>query len=203
MVFFLMKSKPNHESLELCDEILQETDCVKILGLHISSDLKWGLQVNEILKRANGRLHMLKILKKFGLPLADLITVYVGYIRPLTEYAAPVWHAGLTEAQSDSLERIQKRCCKIMLGPSYTTYVEALNTCNLTTLKTRREKLCETFATSLVQSEEFRHWLPPTRANQHNLNLRSGSKLSVPRWSTKRYLKSPIPYFVQLLNATL
>lgn len=146
---------------------------------------------------------MLKILKKFGLSLADLITVYVGYIRPLTEYAAPVWHAGLTDTQSASLERIQKRCCKIMLGNLYSTYVDALELCNLITLKSRREKLCHTFATSLMQSDEFRHWLPPSRASQHNLNLRSGSKLSIPKWSTKRYRNSPIPYFVQLLNTTL
>ena len=39
---------------------------------------------------------MLKLLKKFHLSLPDLLPIYKGYIQPLTEYAAPVWNAGLT-----------------------------------------------------------------------------------------------------------
>ncbi len=69
-----VKDKPNTDPLMLCNETLQVADSVKILGLHISSDLKWNLQVQEILKRANSRLYMLKVLKYFGLPLEDLIT---------------------------------------------------------------------------------------------------------------------------------
>jgi hypothetical protein len=175
----------------------------KILGLHLSSDLKWDLQVNEILKRANGRLYMLKVLRKFGLSLADLITVYVGYIRPLAEYAAPVWHPGLTEKQSVSLERIQKRACTIMLGGRYTDYENALLMCNIPSLKDRRIELCLTFANSLLCSDEFRNWLPPTRGVLHNRALRNAHKLTTPRWTTKRYLQSPIPYYVQLLNGKM
>ena len=49
---------------------------------------------------------MLKVLKKFGFTTADLITVYIGYVRPVAEYAAPVWHPGFNGEQSASLERI-------------------------------------------------------------------------------------------------
>ena len=71
MVMYVSFIKNTHlmNPLILCNEPLQETDSVKILGLHIGSDLKWDLQVNEILKRANGRLYMLQVLRKFGLSL--------------------------------------------------------------------------------------------------------------------------------------
>ena len=96
------------EPLSLCNDPLHETDSVKILVVHISSDLKWHIHVNDMLKRANSPLYMLKVLKKFDLTTADLITVYISYIRPVAEYAAPVWHPGLHDEQSPSLEIIQK-----------------------------------------------------------------------------------------------
>ena len=42
-------------------------------------------------------MHMLKMLKKLVFIWPILITVYVGYVRLLTEYPAHVWHAGLTQ----------------------------------------------------------------------------------------------------------
>ncbi len=41
---------------------------------------------------------------KMGYLEADLITVYDGYIRPLAEFAAPVWYPGLNDKQPVSLE---------------------------------------------------------------------------------------------------
>ncbi len=40
---------------------LQKVDSTKILGVQISSDLKWSTHVNEMLKKANGRLQMVKM----------------------------------------------------------------------------------------------------------------------------------------------
>ena len=73
---------------------------------------------------------MLKVLKKFGLTTADLITVYIGYVRPVAEYAVPVWHSCLNDEQSASLERIQKRALRIVFGSDYTSYDDALKYSN-------------------------------------------------------------------------
>ena len=146
---------------------------------------------------------MLKVLKKFGFTTADLITVYIGYVRPVAEYAAPVWHPGLNDEQSASLERIQNRAFRIVFGSNFTSYDDALKLCNIPTLKSRRISLCHTFASSLYYSNQFRQWLPATRRNQHNRDLRNSNKLTTPKWVTKRYLNSPIPFYVQLLNDQL
>ena len=116
-----------------------------------------------MLKRANSPLYMLKVLKKFGLPTANLITVYIGYVRPVAEYAAPVWHPGLNDEQSASLERIQNRAFRIVFGSNFTSYDDALKLCNIPTLQSRRISLCHTFASSLYYSNQFRQWLPATR----------------------------------------
>ena len=45
-------------------------------------------------------------LRRFGLPVEDLKTLYTGFIRSLVKYAVPAWHPGLSEQQHSALERI-------------------------------------------------------------------------------------------------
>ncbi|CAH1242842.1 Hypp6989 [Branchiostoma lanceolatum] len=76
---------------------------------------------------------------------SDLMTVYTVYVRSALEYATLVWHPSLAAKQIASLERIQKRACKITLGPLYNNYQNALVTLNLS--------ICRSFAVSLLKSE--------------------------------------------------
>ena len=61
----------------------------------MANNLKWDIHINDIICKASGRLFMLTTLRRFGLAIKDLVTIYVGFIRPLLEYAVPVWHPGL------------------------------------------------------------------------------------------------------------
>ncbi|KAI8488912.1 hypothetical protein Bbelb_334300 [Branchiostoma belcheri] len=57
-------------------------------------------------------------LRRSGVPSTDLVSIFCGYIRPTREYAAPCWSSALTQKQSDALERVQKRACRIIPGRS-------------------------------------------------------------------------------------
>jgi len=187
-------------SPKLCSQPLQRVQSTKVLGVQISADLQWSEQIRTMLRKANGRLQMLKLLKKFHMPVADLVTVYIGYVRPSLEYAAPVWHSSITVKQQDMIERIQKRATKIILGPRYDTYEDSLIICNLKTLEERRRHLCKSFIDSLMTSEKFRAWLPPSRGDTVSYELRSAAKLGTLRSRTTRYRNSAIPYFCRLYN---
>ena len=139
------------DPLRLLGEELQSTDVVKILGIKISKDLKWDNHIFDITRKASGRLFMLTTLRRFGLPIHDLKTIYIGFIRPLVEYAVPAWHPGLSEQQHLALERIQKRACRIMLGTKYTSYEDALEQCQLIKLRNRREQICLKFMDKLIK----------------------------------------------------
>ena len=52
---------------------------------------------------------MLKMVKQYKLPISELIQIYVGYIRPVSEYCTPAFNGGLTLEHIQNLERIQKR----------------------------------------------------------------------------------------------
>ena len=199
-VSFLQKD-PLYQPLTIDNVPLQVVSSAKILGVHVNSDLKWSTQVREILKKANSRLYMLKLLKHFNLPTDDLVPIYSGFVRPTAEYAAPVWHSGITDADSAALERIQKRACIIIIGKDYSTYQNALERCDLKSMSDRREHLCLSFFNSLMESERFQSWVPPTKGAVHGRVLRNSHKLTLPFCRTVRYQKSPLLYMTELWNA--
>ena len=65
---------------------------MKLLGVTIQCNLKWDKQVEAMVAKANTRRYFITVLKSAGVQLRDLVRCYCTYIRPLLEYAAPVWH---------------------------------------------------------------------------------------------------------------
>ena len=184
--------------LTINNQVLQQVEIVKVLGVFIQADLKWDKHIHEIVKKANIRMHMLRQLVPFNLPRCDLITIYTGYIRPLLEYAAPVWHSALTRAQTNHIEKVQKRVLRLILGSQYQSYEVALNVTQLETLDDRRNRLCLKFAQSLAISPQFCHWLPLN--NETSMRLRNPNPFKQIMCRTERYRTSPIPSFIKSLN---
>ncbi|KAI8516708.1 hypothetical protein Bbelb_052890 [Branchiostoma belcheri] len=173
---------------------------MKILGIHLQANLKWNMHIDTIYHKASQRLCLLCKLKHFHLPIDDLVTVYVTYIRPVTEYAAPVWHSGLSTLLCNKLEKVQRRALRIILGIDFISYSKACELLALPTLKGRREELTVKFARSLEQSEQYRHLLPPSREEISGRKTRSSHKLNSIYCRTVRFHDSAIPHMVRLLN---
>ena len=56
---------------------------------------------------------MLDKLKRAGIGQhAKIVTIYVSVIRPVLEYACPVWHTNLNRHLTESIETVQKRALK-------------------------------------------------------------------------------------------
>jgi hypothetical protein len=55
--------------------------------------------------------------------------IFCSFIRPVLEYACPVWHSSLPNSFSDQIEHIQKRALKIILPDR--SYHESLKTLKL------------------------------------------------------------------------
>ena len=69
----------------------------KLLGITISSDLTWNKYVENIVAKAGKRVYMLYQLKGAGIGQHDLFTTYISVIRPVLEYACPVWNTNLNK----------------------------------------------------------------------------------------------------------
>ena len=77
-----------------------------------------GAHVDDIISKARKRVYMIYQLKRAGFNQHDLIRIYVSVIRPVVEYACPVWHTNLLKYLSDNIEIIQKRCLNTIF-PGY------------------------------------------------------------------------------------
>ncbi len=64
----------------------------KILGLRIPRDLKWDDHISEMVKKVSKRLYFFCQLKRAEIHVSDLLTSYKTCIRPVMEYACPVFH---------------------------------------------------------------------------------------------------------------
>ena len=201
LVYFGRKMLPE-TSLSIASVQLPIVSRVKLLGITLQSNLKWDGHVTDIITRANRKLFMIRKLKTAGLTKEELVIVYKGYVRPVMEYATPAWHSSLTIAQSNQLELIQKRICRIILGSNYCTYKQALHLLDLDPLSERRENLCYKFVLKTYRSNKFPDWFPKT-TRCHTMTLRSSRVFDMHQGSTNRFQNSPIPYLTTLLNKLL
>ena len=79
--------------------------------------------------------------KQLGQSHGHLVSVYVSVVRPVLEYACPVWHTNLPQYLSDNIEVIQKSALKCIF-PGL-DYAEILRRVNLDTLNVRRDSICQ------------------------------------------------------------
>ena len=135
---------------------------------------------------------MLNQLKRAGISQLDLVTVYISVVRPVLEYACPVWHTNLPKYLSDSIELIQTRALKsIFPGKSYN---DILNDVGLRTLRERREVLCMKYFTEIQGSaHKLNGLLPALRSIEYD--LRPGfNRYPLTRYRTNICGNSLIPW---------
>ena len=179
------------------DVEIEMTEEMKLLGVVITSNLKWRRNTEYITQRGYARLWMLKRLKKLGCPVEQLVDTYVKQVRCILEMACPVWHPALTQADSKAIERVQKSALYIILGELYSSYDSALEALAMTPLDERRETLCLNFALKSESHPIHSQWF---KERGDGPETRHHNKFQ-PVWTdTKRYRKFPIPYLTQLLN---
>ena len=179
---------------------IQTVEEMRILGLVIRSDLKWSSNTENLVSRAYKKLWMLRRLKIFGAAKVDLVDIYTKHVRSILELAVPAWHSGLTVKESVDIERVQKAALRIILSNEYNNYTSALETCNLSSLKERRIKLCLKFANKSEKHPKHTKWF---KRNERIKVTRHKQPTFCPVFSrTKRFENSPLSYLTKLLNDT-
>ena len=192
----------NHQfttRLSVNDQNIEVVESTKLLGTIISNDLKWDLNTNQIVKKANARMQLLHKALNFGAPLRDMKDIYVLFIRSLLEQSCQTWHSSLTQENIDDLERVQKSACKVMIKDNYKNYAEALNVLEMDNLSNRREQLCLQHAQKCTKHPKLQHLFPLNEKN-HQMETRDAEKFKVQFANTARLQNSSIIYMQKLLN---
>ena len=116
--------------------IIMETDNERDLGVQLSKNLKWSIQVKNAANRANYVLGMLKR-KLLYWNCDTLKNLYVTFVRPHLEYASSVWSPYLKK-DIKTLEQVQRRATKLVPYLKNLKYEERLKILGLTSLEERR-----------------------------------------------------------------
>jgi len=92
------------------------------------------------------RNYLVKQLRRAGVPQDQLLHFFTGIIRPVLEYAAPVWNHLLTKTQIDQLKAIQRQARSIIYSHTNDMpYINALYCAAIPSLADRREQLSRKF----------------------------------------------------------
>ena len=91
----------NFQPIQGPTSCVEQVRSVKLLGVHLDSNFSWKSHVKAILFKATQQLNFLKLLNHVGVPQVQQLRFYITLIRPILEYAAPVWHHLLTKSQTD------------------------------------------------------------------------------------------------------
>ena len=197
MVFNPTKSIEFVPNILLEDNKIEQISEIKLLGIHISNDMKWKSNTLNIVKKASKRLWVLRRLKNLGATSSTLLKVYTMQIRSILEFGVPAWQGSLTLGEKTDLERVQKCAVHIMLGKSYSSYQTALESLNLENLEDRRVRLCLKFALKAEAHPKFQNWF---QKSERTYNTRNRVKYKEIQSRNDRYKKSPLGYLTKLLN---
>ena len=100
MIFNPSHSVDIHPAINIQNTQLEIVESMKLLGVVISSNMKWHENTDYITRRGYSRLWILRRLKQFGLSIEDLLDTYMKKVRSVLEMAVPVWHPALTKTDS-------------------------------------------------------------------------------------------------------
>ena len=195
MLFNRAKTLDFQPKILINGKLLDVVKFTKLLGVMISSDMKWNKNVQYISGRVRKKLWTLRRTKELGGTTEELLLIYKLQIRCLTEIACPSWNGALTVQNIKDLERLQKISLRIILGSSYKTYENSLKVLNLESLTERRKKLCMKFAKKTSANPKFTKWFM-----KNHRKTRRGNKFLLPKARTTAYGKSPLFYLASLLN---
>ena len=188
LVIDFKKNPHNFSPIVVNRKELPVSSSVKVLGVTISSNLKWNDQFTECIKKANKRLYFIVLLKRANVPTNDIVTFYCTAIRPVLEYCVQVYHHALPQYLSDDVEWVQKRVLSI-ISSSKSTNSECLVRFGLDTLYSRRVSLCNKLFNSIVENPGHKLFpLLPSR-NLPKYNLRRSRALILPRCNTNSFKK--------------
>lgn len=92
---------------------VERVNAFKFLGMHISNDLSWSANTSAVIKKAQQRLHFLRVLRKNNLESKLLMSFYRSTIESVLMYCISTWYASCTASDKRNLQRIINTAQKI------------------------------------------------------------------------------------------
>ncbi|XP_061634047.1 uncharacterized protein LOC133480290 isoform X2 [Phyllopteryx taeniolatus] len=103
--------------LTLSSCLVSTVEIFKFLGITVSQDLKWAINIKSVLKKAQQRMYFLRLLRKHGLPPELLTQFYTAVIESVLCSSIKVWFGAATKKDKPRLRRTIKTAERIVGTP--------------------------------------------------------------------------------------
>ena len=194
LIYFGTKYNPSEvPHIYINSKEIERVESFKLLGVVFRSDLSWEENIDYMLKKVAKRMYCMHYLARARVKDTDIITIYCSIIRSVLEYACPVWHPGLTQKQSNEIEKVQKRCLKLIYPEL--SYDDSLAKSGLTKLEERRENLTRDLFDEIKDEQHILHSLLPMR-DHNSLRTRNPYPYIIPIAKRTRFGRAFVPYCI-------
>lgn len=137
---------------------VERADSYRFLGLQVKPELRWTHNTTATVKKAQQRLHFIRLLRKDGLNHRPLTQAYRGLIESILTAGITVWYGNTTQAEREALQRVIKTA-------------EGIIGTKLPTMDTMYEQRCRKRAESIIETLSTPPH-PPLRHKHCRYNLR-------------------------------
>ena len=163
------------------DEQIKGADKMNILGVTLDKNCGFASHVLNAARKLRSRSWAISRLKRKGMSEGDLLKVYSSLIRPVVEYASPVWHSTITSEQSYMLEKEQSHVLRQIYGPGVSAKGMRIKA-NLPLLSARRKSACIKFARKNVENKGVKSGLLNARNRNIQEDLERGDEYIRNEW---------------------
>ena len=156
-VLFTTRRTPTPRPLRFLGDEIQWVEKVKYLGVTLDKRLTWATHIDQVRRRASQRLGVLGALlnRRSGLSIRNGLTLYKQLIRPMMDYACPVWrHASNSHIRR--LQVLQFKCLRIIAdAPWYVSNLQLHENLEVSYLAEHIRNLDQSFKSKIPDSENF------------------------------------------------
>ena len=156
--------------LHLNNQPIERVSSAKFLGIWITQNLSWNLQVDHICKKARKTIGFIH--RAFNSTLFSTRRIlYLALVRPILEYGSTTWHP-LNKSLTNHLESYQRFACRVVLQSWKPTHEDILFKSGLPLLSKRRDiaTLCHVFKIVHGLCSSPNPFKPHPRPNLRHLN---------------------------------
>ncbi len=120
------RNSVDHTPLTINSSTVERFSSTKFLGVHITENLTWITNTMSLSKKAQQRLHFLRLLKRASLPPPVFTTFCRGTIESVLTSYITVWYGNCSAADRKTLQRTvtaaKNHWCPTPLHPGYFPY---------------------------------------------------------------------------------
>ena len=180
------------------NSVISSGNSLKMLGFNFGNTPSVQPQLDYLIRKASKRYFLLLHYKRSGIPTDKLKDIYCAITRSVIEYSSVVYHSQLNTGQSNELEKIQKRCLRVIYGYEH-QYQDLPTMSGLPSLEDRRTKAFQKFARNTLENPKYSHWFP---AKNQTRDTRSVAKFKEEKAIGNRLYNSPVFAMRRFLNRT-